>query len=506
MPPFRLHSKYNPHKEAEQFVNTIGGSPSIIVITEPGESYLAAALRSSFPHARLMAIRYTDDLFSDSDTFWDVVWRPLQGNLPFFLLSYIPDELLGATRFLSWKASDKAFPDQAEAVWKSIRYAIDLLTSVMHTRSFFGRIWFKNMIDNAVRLVHPAKIHFGTQDFILAAAGPSLQHMTAAQTTPYTLVAVTSAYSALTARSILPQLCISTDAGYWARRLFDGIPHTVPLAFPLEAAVPAAMLQHNPCGLLSYGSPLENMLCTALGLSPLAARENGTVTGTACDLLLRHTQQNIILTGVDLAATQGLTHAQPHQSTVRLLCSANRLQPFAASLAMQQFQTQALETYRQWFLQLPPERTKRLFRVQAEGAAIPNITTLDSIPLPLHEIPNATSAFSAARPFLESCYRGKSQKRDALSIESYTMAPFHERMQAVHSLLSALHTSISAMITEKPQLLAAQTQTTEKQVCALCGYTAYCNVVKATTDREAQQKLAQQVDGVFAALLKRTAV
>jgi len=102
MPPFRLHSKYNPHKEAEQFVNTIGGSPSIIVITEPGESYLAPALRSSFPHARLIAIRYTDDLFSDSDTFWDVVWRPLQGNLPFFLLAYIPDELLGATRFLSW--------------------------------------------------------------------------------------------------------------------------------------------------------------------------------------------------------------------------------------------------------------------------------------------------------------------------------------------------------------------------------------------------------------------
>lgn len=499
MPSFRLHSKYNPHKEAEQFVNTIEGNPSIIVITEPGESYLAPALRSSFPGACLIAIRYTDDLFSDSDTLWDSVWRPLRGNLPFFLLAHIPDELLGAVRFLSWKAADKAFPSQADAVWKGIRYTIDLLTSVMHTRSFFGRTWLKNMIDNAVRLDHPAEIHFGSQDFILAGAGPSLQYMTAVQTEPYTLVAVTSAYTALAARAIQPQFCISTDAGYWARRLFDGIPHTVPLAFPLEAAVPAAILQHNPCALLSYGSPLETMLCTALGLFPLAARENGTVTGTACDLLLRHTKQQIILAGVDLAATQGLSHAQPHQSTVRLLCSADRIHPFAASLATQQFQTQSLEIYRQWFLQLAPERTKRLFRVRAGGAALPNITTLDAIPIPQQKTLENSGALCSIPAV------NKEKALQPFSIRPYTIAAFSERMQTVHSLLSALHTEISAIITENPQQLAAQTVSIEKQVCALCGYTAYCNVLKAPADRESQHQLAEQVDGVFARLLKRTA-
>ena len=99
----------------------------------------------------------------------------------------------------------------------------------------------------------------------------------------------------------------------------------------------------------------------------------------------------------------------------------------------------------------------------------------------------------------------KEKALQAFSIRPYTIAAFSERMQTVHSLLSALHTEISAIITENPQQLAAQTVSIEKQVCALCGYTAYCNVLKAPADRESQHQLAEQVDGVFARLLKRTA-
>ena len=160
MLPFRLHSKYNPNKEAEQFISTIEGKPSIIVITEPGESYLAPILKTQFPSAKRIAVRYSETLFSDSDHLWDAVWRQGNGSLPFFLLSHIPDEKLAGTRFLSWKAADKAFPDAADTVWKNIRYAIDMLTSVMHTRSFFGKKWLKNTIDNFINLEHPAVLRF----------------------------------------------------------------------------------------------------------------------------------------------------------------------------------------------------------------------------------------------------------------------------------------------------------------------------------------------------------
>ena len=73
MSSFRLHSKYNPHKEAEQFAAAIEGYPSVIVITEPGESYLAPVLKAKFPCTKCIAVRYSETLFSGFDNLWDAV-------------------------------------------------------------------------------------------------------------------------------------------------------------------------------------------------------------------------------------------------------------------------------------------------------------------------------------------------------------------------------------------------------------------------------------------------
>ncbi len=499
MPSFRLHSKYNPHKEAQLFVDTIKGTPSIIVITEPGESYLAAVLKATFPDTKCIAVRYTDDLFTDSDPLWDTVWRPKNGSLPFFLVTHIPDEKLAATRFLTWKAADKAFPDAADTVWKDIRYTIDLLTSVMHTRSFFGNKWLKNTFYNAIRLKYPAAIHFGAQDFILAGAGPSLRELTAAQTTPYSVVAVTSAYRPLAEQNINPALCISTDAGYWALRLFDGMRQGIPIAFPLEAAIPAVIMEYNPCVVLSYGSPLETALCSAVGLRPLAARENGTVTGTACELLLMHTDKHIVLAGVDLAAEKGFSHARPHSSTVRLCAAADRFSPLAGMLAVQNFQTQALETYRQWFLQLPSAISGRLLRAGRGGAPIPTIKRV--------QLPNSQLKGGALQNY-EQCsgqcvHTADNRIPVQLSVQPYQALPPKERVPVVQALLTTLRDSITRMVISNPNRLTDDTPSIEKQVCALCSYTAYCNMLKDRSNKELQIKLQDEVAHVLGVIIER---
>lgn len=481
MLPFRLHSKYNPNKEAEQFISTIEGKPSIIVITEPGESYLAPILKTQFPSAKRIAVRYSETLFSDSDHLWDAVWRQGNGSLPFFLLSHIPDEKLAGTRFLSWKAADKAFPDAADTVWKNIRYAIDILTSIMHTRSFFGNKWLKNTVANFIGLEHPATLHFGERNFILAGAGPSLEQLTMAQAAPYSILAVSSACAALTARHIPIDLCVSTDAGYWALPHFDRLPADIPVAFPLEAAVPALILKTHPCLPLSYNSPLETALFTAANLQPLTARENGTVTGTACELLLRHTDRNIILAGVDLAAAKGFTHARPHASIARLFAAANRLHPLAETLAVQNFAAQSLETYRQWFLQLPPESARRLARAGTGGAPLPNIKPIA----------------------LTVCTSNNTQTATRLSAVPYPTPSRQERTEIARSLLNTLRTEIPALIATEPARLAEDATTLEKQLCALCSYTAYCNVIKNPMDTKAQANLTEQVSRVLGALIKR---
>lgn len=512
MSSFRLHSKYNPHREAEQFASTIEGIPSIIVITEPGESYLAPVLKANFPSTKCIAVRYNETAFSNSDKLWDAVWRPGNGSLPFFLLSHIPDEKLAGTRFLSWKAADKAFPDAADTVWKNIRYAIEMLTSIMHTRSFFGKKWLKNTVDNFIGLEHPATLRFGTRDFILAGAGPSLEQLTATQAAPYSILAVSSAYTALTARHIPIDLCVSTDAGYWALPHFDRLPTEVPVAFPLEAAIPASILQKYLCVPLSYNSPLELALFTAANIQPLAARENGTVTGTACELLLQHTDRNIILAGVDLAAAKGFTHARPHASISRLFTAANRLHPLAEALAVQNFAVQSLETYRQWFLQLPPESARRLFRAGTGGAPLPNIKPVDLTAGIAKNAPPADQQVDTAACMHNTQsghdndlteHQNSARNMTRLSAVSYPALSRQERTKIALSLLNTLRTTIPALIATEPMRLAEDAATLEKQLCALCSYTAYCNVIKNPTDKKAQTNLTEQVNRVLGALIKR---
>ena len=506
--PCRLHSKYNPHREAEQFASSIEGTPSIIVITEPGESYLAPVLKTKFPHTKRIAVRYSEAAFSDSDNLWDAVWRPGIGSLPFFLLSHIPDEKLAGTRFLSWKAADKAFPDAADITWKNIRYAINLLTSIMHTRSFFGNKWLKNTIDNFIGLDHPATLQFGAQDFILAGAGPSLEQLTAEQAAPYSILAVSSACAALTARHIPISLCIGTDAGYWALPHFDRLPERVPIAFPLEAAVPASILKTHPCVPLSYNSPLETALFTAAHIQPLAARENGTVTGTACELLLRHTDRNVILAGVDLAAAKGFTHARPHASIVRLFAAANRFHPLADALAVQNFTTQSLETYRQWFLQLPFEFARRLARAGTGGAPLPNIKTVDLTAVitestQLVDSPAIPTACTHNTHTALTEYKNETRNEKGLFTTPYPAPSRQQRTRIAFSLLNALRTDLPTLIATKPTHLADDEATLEKQICALCNYTAYCNAIKNPTDKQVQTHLAEQVSHVLDTIIKK---
>ena len=52
-------------------------------------------------------------------------------------------------------------------------------------------------------------------------------------------------------------------------------------------------MERNPCIALSYGSPLEIAVCSAVGLRPLAARENGTFEETKAELVTRYEEETV---------------------------------------------------------------------------------------------------------------------------------------------------------------------------------------------------------------------
>ncbi len=382
--PLKIHSAYNPQKEAERFCETIKTNPRIILITEPGESYLAFAFRKKFPGTKIIAVRFTDNYFLESDCLWDAVWRPSNGNLEFFIINNIPDELLPATVFLPWKPAEKVWAESAIGVWKSISAAIKIMQSIILTRSFFGKRWYKNTINNLLFSKKTINWKFENQDSFLVAAGPSLENaLDVFKDNPALLedkfiVAVSSAVQALLARNIKPDLCISTDGGFWAANHLKNIPPDISVAFPCEANIPLKILKQNNCLFLNYDSGLELFLLEKFKISYKKAKRNGTVAGTASDFLLDYTKGNIYIAGLDLKGSKGFSHIQPYEGQKTHEAGFNKLKPAANFVALANFDCRSLETYAKWFSQIPQERAKRLFRIEGNSRKIENIRTVSA--------------------------------------------------------------------------------------------------------------------------------
>ncbi|MEL3907613.1 MAG: DUF115 domain-containing protein [Treponemataceae bacterium] len=378
-----LHSKYNPQAEASRFVDaiSINGSPDYIVITEPAQSYLAKPLRNRFPHSRLIAIRYSDSYFLSTDSFWDYVYRPVDGSLQSFLLNVIGDEFLSNTLFLSWKASDNYWAEVASYTWKCINETLEVFKSLMYTRTAFGTVWLKNFFNNLLFLENVYKAIFVDTDFFFIAAGFSLEknfdlllHHCGAS------LCAGSAYNAVKYKNLPVSACITTDGTFWAKRHLHHLQSEVPLVFSLEAGVPKKVLEKNPLVLLSYNSELEKYFFDKFKLPFIIAKRNGTVSGTAVELLLENTKKNIYCCGLDLKTGKGFSHARPHSSLSLIKNSTSRLQSLENILTPQSFSSGSLKTYADWFSSLKQEKAFRVFRLRTNlpQAPLPNIKTVSN--------------------------------------------------------------------------------------------------------------------------------
>lgn len=380
---FRLHSKYNPQKEADNFVSSIKGLPLFIVITEPGESYLASSFRNRFPCAKLLAIRYTRDMFLESDCLFDAVWRGKPSGITFFLINNIPDEYFSRTVFLSWSPSDNIWKEMSNIVWQEIKVATKTFLSIIGTRTFFGHMWAKNIFRNLVFSKHVKRLELDSiEDAVFLTSGYSLERFIQdAEVKNYLrnsfILCASSTFSSLRYSGIMPNLVLGTDGGFWAgehiKRAYEGF-HV----FPLEAKLPRSILENANLAFLSYGSLIENLFFESLGMPYLKAERNGTVSGTAVSLLLDNIKGNIFISGLDLSFSNGFTHARPNENIQNNLCSESRTQSLATILATTTLSTSSLKTYASWFLALPENKKKRLFRIGKLGVEIEGIQRITS--------------------------------------------------------------------------------------------------------------------------------
>ncbi len=453
---FRLHSKYNPQKEADNFVLQIKTVPLFIVITEPCESYLASSFRKKFPNAKVFAIRYTDDLFLEYDNLFDAVWRPKNGALTFFLIKHIPDEFFSKTVFLSWKPSEAVWEDRARLVWKEIKEAGNVFVSLIRTRSFFGKKWCKNLFNNLIFSNNIKTIDLeDTSDAVFLTSGYSLEKFIQNDDIKNYLkkVFVSSASSTLSALSyqdIHVDIAFATDGGFWAGKHLKGTFSN--LAFPLEAYIPFSILEKENIIFLNYGSMLENYFFEKMHIPFLEAKRNGTVAGTAIEFLLNYTSNNIFISGLDLSFSKSFTHARPNENIYEALKNESKLYPLSSILATSCFNNSSLSTYALWFSSIPKKDKKRLFRIGNEGVDIEGIKRI------------------SASDFINSCKTQKKQRKtesfDIIDRKGVLLSFFKEIKRELNEgsfFDSVIEVDINSL---------------EKEICQFIAFSDYVSLIK----------------------------
>ncbi len=379
--PVRLHSARDPHKEAHRYISSLPelrGS-RVVVVTEPGESYLATALRDLHPEARIVAVRYGDTRFLDSDQLWDAVWRPGFGvSLATFLFSLLTEEILPQTAFVAWKPSDGYWPAESSAAWAEIAAVMRTQRSVLQTRVHFGPRWLSNSVRNAILSGSVVADEPIRVPCVITASGPTLARLFPFENRDsFFVIALSSSLTAVLARGITPDLCITTDGGYWANRHIANIPPNVPVAFPLEAALPSRVLGSNRLLVFDYGSPLERALFSLSGVRGTPAEQSGTVAGTAALYALSRSDREVFAAGLDLAPGSARNHCMPHAFDGIVESSSSRVFPISQNLYERASSAAALEIYARWFSSRTGDFAKRFFRINPAQSSLGGIREAD---------------------------------------------------------------------------------------------------------------------------------
>ena len=413
-----LHSTFNPEKEAERFVALIETSylPSFVVITGPCLSYTAQYLKKRFPCIKTIAIQYSTD-FQDYSQNWDYSFTFTNKNDTVFIndriFSIIGEEKLFSTLFLSWKPSEKAWPDLSASLWKSFKDLLSKAESVISTRNFFNRRWFFNSIrffSSVKRIIIPKRTD---KPIVIAASGPSLGHsfpFLKEYRNSFILMAASSSIQPLLSNGIIPDFCISTDGGWYAKKHLEPLLRTgeilsaanetalenlsslsengnfsassfnIPLIIPPEAAVPSKLLENSQIIPLSYSDFPDKQLFEATGFPFIRGERNGTVSGTSAVLALNLTTNSVFFCGLDLAVSKEYQHTQPNALEIINSNGDCRIKPQETRCAASSSSGNgSLSIYRNWFSSRSNDFYNRVFRIVTKMDNLEQIPNLQDI-------------------------------------------------------------------------------------------------------------------------------
>lgn len=365
---FFLHSSYNPQAEAKRFVEniTLPFNCKYILITEPALSYTADFFKEKFPEKKIFCIRYTDDFNEYNKNFDDVInFYEHENNLNDFLLDKFGEENIFKIFFLKWEPSAKAFYEIDEKVWTNIKKTLEFAKTLLITRQFFEKKWLLNSVNFINYTKKICTLNKINKPILIIASGPSLKpllNFLPKIKDNFFIICLSSAISVLKKYKIEPNLYLSTDGGYWAGQHLKKIStkNDIPIAVSLESFCQKNILEKSKILVLNYEDGISSDLINYFKIKNVKATRNGTVSGTALNLALDFSNEEIYFAGLDLAENKNFSHTQPNEIEKNNCLSENRIFSQEKRIYKSKQNSSSLEIYQKWFSKI---NNKKIFRI-----------------------------------------------------------------------------------------------------------------------------------------------
>lgn len=334
----RLHSRFDPSGEAARFLAESLGErrPSCLLVLGGGEEWICEAARSRLPGSLIISIQFDSRFRGVERPGADVRWYP-DTDAPLYdvLARHVPGRMDGGAAVVTWKPSERAFPDAAAAVTRVLRRALEDFSSDGATVRFWSRRWLVNGLRTFLAAERYCRIRPDPVPVVVAAAGPSLENALE-ELEPYRgrfrLWTLASAAAACLRRAWTPDLVISTDPGFWADRHFDavlrsGVMDRIPMAVPITARIPIPVAEGCSLALLTLPEEPENDLFAAAGLPAFPAAARGTSAADSLALAGEISKAPVLVAGLDMAARDLRSHCRPYGFDAHILAPERRLAP-----------------------------------------------------------------------------------------------------------------------------------------------------------------------------------
>lgn len=324
-----LHSRYNPQREAERFLDGARLSAPLraVVVTGEGLPYLSGLIARRFPQARVLALGIgPGSPATEADVDWIDVRGMRSGSLRARLRSRLDPLAVAALELITWEPARRLAPELIEQVEQAVLAALGDLRSELATVGSFGLRWLRNSLLNALLPPQQAGIVLSGSRALLATSGPSLSAALRHRDPRAPVVATSSAWHTLRSHAVTPVLLVHTDGGHWARRYLSARRPgggRIPVLMPARAAVAWRNAPQVLPVFLRTGWIGEQLHPDADTWT--AGTDQPSVALTMIDRLTAlNPQLAVQLAGFDLMSRGLRSHARPHPNDRYLAMRATR--------------------------------------------------------------------------------------------------------------------------------------------------------------------------------------